>query len=167
MTVYEADVPGVGRKFELELDGDRRLIFIIHHDGKREVYLRPEANADGEKLVTLNAKQARQAGSILEGAYFQPVDLEEIQVPIGESIIEWIDVSANTPLVGQTLADSRIRQVTGASIIAIQRGDETISNPGPDVTIEANDILVAIGTREQLSDLTKMVEGSGDIEADD
>lgn len=165
MTVYEAEVPGVGKKFELELDGEARLVFIIHHDGKRDVYLRPHDSADGEKLVTLNAKQARQAGSILEGAYFQPVDLEEIQVPIGESIIEWIDVSATSPLIGQTLRDSNIRQQTGTSVIAIQRGDETISNPGPDVTIKDDDILVAIGTREELANLSSLVEGAESTEA--
>lgn len=164
MTVYEAEVPGVGRKFELELDGEQRLIFIIHHDGKREVYLRPHENADGEKLLTLNAKQARQAGSILEGAYFQPVDLEEIQVPIGESIIEWIDVSVDSPIVGQTIQESNIRQLTGTSVIAIQRGDETVSNPGPEVTIEEDDILVAIGTREELGKLGDLVAGDRDEE---
>jgi TrkA domain protein len=163
MTVYEADVPGVGKKFELELDGEKRLVFIIHHDGKRDVYLRPTEDADGERLVSLNAKQARQAGSILEGAYFQPVDLEEIQVPIGESIIEWIDVPDDSTLVGKTLHECEIRQVTGTSVIAIQRGDETISNPSPEMRIEAGDILVAIGTREELGHLSTLVENDDPV----
>jgi TrkA domain protein len=164
MTVYEAEVPGVGRKFELELDGEERLIIIIHHDGKREVYYRPEQNADGEKLFSLDAKQARQAGSILEGAYFQPVDLDERQVPIGESIIDWLEVSAASALAGQTLQESNIRQLTGASVIAIQRGSETIANPRAEVTIEADDILVSIGTRNELGKLSDLIEGTLDSE---
>ena len=160
MTIYEADVPGVGRKFELELDGEQRLIILIHHDGKREVYHREHENADGEKLFSISAKQARQMGSILEGAYFQPVDLEEIQVPIGESIIEWVEIPAGSPLVDRTLKEANIRQQTGTSVIAIQRGDETLSNPRPETTLEVGDILVTIGTREELAELTRLVEGN-------
>lgn len=159
MTVYEGDIPGVGKKFELELNGESRLIIIIHHDGKREVYLRPQENADGEKLFSLTAKQARQAGSILDGAYFQPIALEEIQVPIGESIIEWIDVPTDSPLANRTLRQSEIRESTGTSVIAIQRGDETLENPDPGVKLEERDILVAIGTREELAALSELVEG--------
>ena len=149
MTIYEAEVPGVGHKFEIELDGTERLIIIIHHDGKREVYLRPEENQDSEKLFTLTGKRARQVGTILEGTYFQPIELEEVQVPLGEAIIEWIDIDSSSPLVGQTLRAANIRERIGVSVIAIQRGEETISNPTPDTAIEAGDILVTIGTRDE------------------
>ena len=70
MTVYETEVPGVGKKFELELDGEERLVVLIHHNGKRELYLRPGENQDSQRLFNLSGKRARQLGSILEGAYF-------------------------------------------------------------------------------------------------
>ena len=149
MTIYETEVPGVGHKFELELDGDERLIVLIHHDGKREVYLRPGENEDSEKLFGLTGKRARQLGSILEGAYFQPVEMDDIQVPLGESIIEWVEIGADSPIVGDTIQEASIRNRTGVSVIAIQRGEETIANPRPDATIEAGDTLVSLGTREE------------------
>jgi TrkA domain protein len=159
MTVYEADVPGVGKKFELELGGEERVIVLIHHDGKREVYLRPSENADSEKLLSLDGKRARQLGSILEGAYFQPVEMDEVQVPLGEAIIEWVDVDPSSPVVGESLRTSNVRERTGASVIAIQRGEETLSNPKPETTIEADDILVTIGTRDEQQALSDIVEG--------
>ncbi|RBI58514.1 potassium transporter TrkA [halophilic archaeon] len=149
MTIYEAEVPGVGHKFELELDGDSRLIVILHHDGKRELYLRPEENADSQKLFDLPGKRARQLGSILEGAYFQPVEMDEIQVPMGEAIIEWNEISPESTLVGQSLQEANIRDRIGVSVIAIQRGDETIGNPQPDTVIQADDILVTLGMRDE------------------
>ncbi|WP_248904304.1 cation:proton antiporter regulatory subunit [Halocatena marina] len=158
MTIYEADVPGVGHKFELELGGDKRLIVLIHHDGKREVYLRPGENQDSERLFSLTGKRARQLGSILEGAYFQPVEMDDIQVPLGEAIIEWVDVSPSASLVGHSLRDANIREQTGVSIIAIQRGEETIANPQPNSTIEAGDILVSLGTRAEQRAFTELVE---------
>ncbi|MFP4629067.1 MAG: potassium transporter TrkA, partial [Halobacteriales archaeon] len=85
MTIYETDVPGVGRKFELEIDGGARLVVLIHHDGKREVYRRPSEDEDSQKLFALDGKRARQLGSILEGAHFQPVETDDVEVPLGEA----------------------------------------------------------------------------------
>ena len=158
MTIYETEVPGVGHKFELDLDGDARLVVIIHHDGKRDVYLRPEPDADSEQLFSLTGKQARQFGSILEGSYFQPVELDEVEVPLGEAIIEWTEVEPGASVVGETLADCDIRNRTGVSVMAIQRGDETIPNPAPNTTIDAGDVLVTLGSREEQSSLSEIVQ---------
>jgi TrkA domain protein len=158
MTIYETEVPGVGHKFELEIDGDERLVVIIHHDGNRDVYRRPDPDADSEQLFSLTGKRARQLGSILEGAYFQPVELDEVEVPLGEALIEWTEVEAGAPVVGETLADCDIRNRTGVSVMAIQRGDETIPNPDPTTTIEAGDVLVTLGSREEQSTLSDLVE---------
>ncbi|MFC4452055.1 MULTISPECIES: cation:proton antiporter regulatory subunit [Halobacteriales] len=163
MTIYETEVPGVGHKFELELDGEERLIVLIHHDGKREVYRRPGENQDSQKLFSLTGKRARQLGSILEGAHFQPIEMDEIQVPLGEAIIEWVDIDSSSPLVGQTLRAANIREQTGVSIIAIQRAEKTIANPMPDTTIEADDILVTLGSRDEQQAFSELVEtGSTD-----
>ncbi|WP_225335834.1 cation:proton antiporter regulatory subunit [Halomicrobium urmianum] len=148
MTIYETEVPGVGHKFEMDLDGDERLVVIIHHDGKRDVYRRPDPDADSEQLFSLTGKQARQLGSILEGAYFQPVELDEVEVPLGDAIIEWYEVG-DSELAGQTLKQADLRDRIGVSVIAIQRGDETIPNPRPGTRIEVQDTVVAIGTREE------------------
>jgi len=112
-TVYETDVPGVGRKFEYELDGEDRFVVFIHHDGKREVFRRPSADADGTKLFEFSDRQAREFGTLLEGAYFQPVDLDTVEVPLGEAIIEWIDLPEDSPVAGETLRDAEIPQARG------------------------------------------------------
>ncbi len=156
MTIYETEVPGVGHKFEMDLDGDERLVVIIHHDGKRDVYRRPDPDADSEQLFSLSGKQARQLGSILEGAYFQPVELDEVEVPLGDAIIEWYDVG-DSELAGQTLEDADLRDRVGVSVIAIQRGEETIPNPQADTRIEAEDTVVTIGTRDEQQSLSDLL----------
>lgn len=162
MTVYETDVPGVGKKFEVEIGGDQRLVLLLHHDGKREVFHKPDSNADAERLFTLSGERARKVGAILQGAYFQPVETSEVEVPLGEAIIEWLDVEEGSSLVGQSLAEAHVRQRTGASIVAIQRGSETLPNPGPEETIDADDILVTLGTREELTELETLVADGDD-----
>jgi TrkA domain protein len=157
MTVYETEVPGVGMKYEVDTDEQTRLVVLVHHDGRREVYLRPDEDADSEKLFSLTGKQARQVGSILEGTYFQPVELDEVTVPLGDAIIEWIDVPPNTSIVGKTLRSLELRNRTGISIIAIQRGEETVPNPDPEERIQADDILVTIGTRDEQAKLSDLI----------
>ena len=158
MTVYETEVPGVGKKFELELDGEERLVVLIHHNGKRELYLRPSENQDSQRLFNLSGKRARQLGSILEGAYFQPIEMDDVQVPLGEAIIEWVDIDPTSSLVGQSLQAANLREQTGVSIIAIQRGEKTIANPKAETTVEANDILVTLGTRNEQKTFSEFVE---------
>jgi TrkA domain protein len=160
MTVYETDLPGVGKKFEVELDGETRLVIVIHNTGKRELFLRESEDADAEKLFGLSDRLARQVGTIMEGAYFQPIRTETIDTVLSDdTLIEWAKVQPDSPLVGQTLADTRLRQELGVSVIAVQRGEETIENPGAETEIRADDTLVVLGSREACKQLDGVVTG--------
>jgi TrkA domain protein len=159
MTVYETDLPGVGRKFDLELSDDSLASVVVHHDGRCELYRRPNRNANGEKLLDLTGGEANKLGSILEGAYFESVNVDELTVPLGDAIIEWIEIPEGSPLAGRTLKESEIKRRTGTTVIAIQRGTETTPNPAADHELGAGDVLVTIGTREEHSTLTDLVAG--------
>jgi TrkA domain protein len=158
MRVYESEVPGVGRKFELELTGGKSAVVVVHHDGRCELFRRDGPDADGEKILDLKGEQANRLGSILEGAYFESVDVDSLSVPLGDAIIEWVEVVDDSPVAGTTLGESEIRTKTGTSIIAIQRGEETVSNPPPETRLEPGDLLVAVGTREEQAELDALVE---------
>jgi len=165
MAVYESDLPGVGKKFEIDLDGEAQLVIVIHNTGKRELFVRESENADSEKLFELSDKLARQVGTIMEGAYFQPIRDDEISTVLDDdTIIEWAKVTEESELVGTTLAESGVRQRTGASIIAVQRGDETIQNPPPDVEFEVDDTLVSIGDRESHTELERLAAGDATLD---
>lgn len=149
MPVYESEIPGIGRKFELPLEDGGRAIVILHHDGRREVFRRPDPDADSQKLLDLTDQEARRLGSLLEGAYFQTVDVASLEVPVGDAIMEWTEVDEADHLVGRTLGETDLRRETGVSVIAIQRGVETVPNPDSTFRIEAGDVLVTLGTREE------------------
>jgi TrkA domain protein len=169
MTVYESDLPGVGKKFEVELDDGRRLVVVIHNTGKRELFVREHPDADAEKLFELSDRLARQVGTIMEGAYFQPIRTERIETVLeDDTVIEWVKVPDDSPLVGQTLADAQLRQRAGASIVAINREDEeTVTGPEGSTEILAGDTLVVMGSRESCGTLVDLVQGEADVEADD
>jgi len=150
MTVYETEIPGVGRKFELELDaGGARLVVLLHHDGRREVFRRAGPEADSEKLFDLDAQHARRLGTILTGADFETVDVADLEVPLGEAIIEWWDVAEDAQVAGETLGEAGVREATGVSLIAVQRGEMTIPNPDSSYRFQPGDVLVTLGTRAE------------------
>lgn len=160
VTVYESDLPGVGKKHEVELGDGERLVIVTHNSGKREVFHRADADSDSEKLFELSDKLARQVGTLLEGAYFQPVRSDRIETLLGgDTMLEWVDVGPNSPVAGKTLAGANLRQATGASVIAIERGDDVLVSPGGDAVVEAGDTLVVIGATEACRDVLSTVRG--------
>ncbi len=57
---------------------------------------------------------------------------------------------AGTPLLGKTIAETRIRELTGVTIIGVwQRG--VLLDPHPSVKLEGDSMLVLAGTQEQMS----------------
>ncbi|MFC3478764.1 cation:proton antiporter regulatory subunit [Halobacterium litoreum] len=157
MTVYETDIPGVGRKFEMDIGGGERVVVVVHHDRRCEVFRRPDPDADSEKLLDLSSDQANKLGSILEGAYFESVDVGSLTVPLGDAIIEWWEVEDGSSFAGRTLAEMNVRAETGVSVIAVQRGDETIANPDPEFEVADGDLLVTVGTRAEQNALEELL----------
>jgi TrkA domain protein len=161
VTIYESDLPGVGKKHEVELGDGSRLVIVTHNTGKREVFRRASADSDSEKLFELRDELARQVGTLLEGAYFQPVSSGDIETLLGgNTALEWVEVSDGSTLAGQTLVESDLRRKTGASVIAIERDDEIIAPPGGDTTVKVGDVLVVIGSPDACGEFTEFVTGT-------
>ncbi|SER91682.1 cation:proton antiporter regulatory subunit [Natrinema salaciae] len=158
MTVYESDLPGVGKKFEVELDDDSRLVIVTHNTGKREVYLKADPDADGDKLFEVSDRLARKIGTILEGAYFQPVQADQVETVLADdTYLEWYGVAEGADIAGKSLAEANVRNRTGVSIVAIQRGDELISPPTPETVLEVGDTLVVVGDRDDCAQFERLL----------
>jgi TrkA domain protein len=150
MTIQESDLPGVGKKHVIDLDDGGELIVITHNTGKREVFRRPDPSVDSERLFELTDQLARTVGTILEGAYFQPIEAEKRETTLpGGILIEWYDIPPGSPLIGETIERADVGKQTGVTIVAVQRGEETIRSPSPDTELHEADTLVVIGTDEQ------------------
>ncbi len=59
-------------------------------------------------------------------------------------------IDPDSPAAGKTLTQIAIRPRTGASVIALTRNGTTESNPSQKATLEAGDIVVLLGTRDQI-----------------
>lgn len=59
-------------------------------------------------------------------------------------------VPANSVAAGKLIRELHLRTETGATVVAIERHGEQVVNPGPDEEVRAGDVLVLLGTREQV-----------------
>ena len=62
-----------------------------------------------------------------------------------------------SPAVGLTIKALDIRARTGASVVSVSRGDARTSNPGPDFSFAAGDVVEAIGSPRQLASLKELL----------
>ncbi|MDH3306716.1 MAG: potassium channel protein [Acidimicrobiia bacterium] len=68
--------------------------------------------------------------------------------------LERISIHPGAPLEGKTLRSAAIRELSGATIIGIEDAGQRVSlNPDPDRPLITGDVLVALGTPEQVAKL--------------
>lgn len=71
--------------------------------------------------------------------------------------IETIRIETTSPLADKTLAELGLRKKYGVTVLAIQRGRETITIPSGDTRLLEKDIVVLIGTRERIASVYSLV----------
>lgn len=141
--------------------------------------------AQGKEVVVLSVEQALrfiEHYKNVESVYSLKQELElllerkhEIDVRIEEiftTIIDYSDRLRNlTPynpieirvpecsrLPGKTIADVKLWQRTGATLVAIRRGTEVIISPGPLADIQVNDRLVVVGNADAIQQVTRFIQ---------
>jgi voltage-gated potassium channel len=72
--------------------------------------------------------------------------------------LEEMLVPAHSSIAGLSIRDAHLRDRTGALVLALREEDGRFStNPSPDTTIEPGQVLIAIGTPDELDALAKTV----------
>lgn len=76
-----------------------------------------------------------------------------------ELAFEQLEVAASSSLVGRKLKETSIRSELDIVVVSIRRGDgQILFNPSGDATIEAGDLLIAIGHAESLMKLAALAK---------
>jgi len=77
----------------------------------------------------------------------------------GKPSLRAVRLEENAQMVGRTILESRLRDEYGIVVLAIQRDGQFVPHPGPQETLQANDMLITVGVPEQLERLRCLVEG--------
>lgn len=151
--VTETQLPGVGVRHEFTTAAGERVGVLSLRSGRRDLVVYDRADPDvASTVVHLDRDDTRTLAELL-GATQVSEALTAVQQKLEGLAIDWISLPASSPVAGSTIAEGHFRTRTGASIVAVVRGDETIPAPGPEYRFEAGDVAVAVGTPEGLAQL--------------
>ena len=164
-SISEANLPGVGRKFQVEtLSGDR-LTIVIHDDGTRELYHFSRKNFDrAASVLTLTDGEARQIAGIVGGLTYVPKALPSTEVVLEDLVLEWFTLPPGAFATGKTISELQLRTQTGASIVSIIEPNRiTRTNPEASTLLNEGATLILAGDRRSNAKLKHLlVTGKGD-----
>lgn len=106
-----------------------------------------------EKFVSKMTTFLRK--KIIKKEIFQKVTFEELLLATGGYGISRITVSAGSPVLNKTLANSQLREYD-ITVLATVRSDETIPNPPANMKILPGDELICFGKLENIRNRISM-----------
>jgi len=74
--------------------------------------------------------------------------------------LHWLYLEPESRLMGKTLIDSKLRELTGASVVAISRKGELLANPTPRTVLMAGDAIGLIGDEGQIETAKNKLTGT-------
>jgi TrkA domain protein len=110
--------------------------------------------------VVLRPAEARLVADVLHATVTMD-HVADLISPLGEVQAVRIGIRAGATYVDRSLGDIRARTRTGASIVAVLRGEEVTASPGPDFVFHAGDVAVAVGHEDGLARLRDLLARTG------
>jgi len=115
------------------------------------------ANAGADRVVNPQELGAARMASFVA----RPSVAEFVDVVMHERSLEFrmqeLDVPEGSILAGQTLRTANLRQQTGVLVLALRRLDGSFTtNPDPDTIIEPHEVIIAVGTDDDLENLVRL-----------
>ena len=100
-------------------------------------------------------------GQRVAQAVLRPAVLDFIELATREDYlelqIEEVTIGPRGSLAGAQVKDNRIRQELGIMVVAVRKPNgQMMFNPTPDTTLEAGDVVIALGHKDQLARLTAL-----------
>lgn len=155
--VRETQLPGVGVKHDFTAEDGREIGVLVHRDGRRDVVVYDAVDPDSCSMqVSLNAEDTRTLAEMLGTSQINTA-VQAVQQEIEGLAIEWITVEPDSETPDTTIGDGQFRTKTGCSVVAVVRGETPHPAPGPEFGLEANDVVVAVGTIDGLNLLRQLI----------
>lgn len=103
----------------------------------------------------------------LRGEGYRMLRAEALHPEVSQAVLDALaagttdlfQVERDGPAAGRTLRELELRQRSGATVIALVRGERSHTNPSPEMAIEPGDCLVLVGSHEEIDRAFAMLEG--------
>lgn len=136
----------IAEEFETAIEIFNRV--LRHYHVPRNIVEAQEKILRGDQYQMLRSPARGQMPS-------QVLDL------LAAGVTEVFLVGRQSPVLGRTLAQLDLRNRAGASVIAVVRGEQPITNPAADLALKAGDALVLVGSHSEIRSGFDLLEGAG------
>jgi TrkA domain protein len=160
--IEKVDLPGIGVRHDLLTEGGRRVSVVSHRDGERDLALfdidDPDASSES---VPLTDDEAAALADLLGSS----VTISRLTSLAGDAaglFTEQLALPTDSPYLNRPLGDTKARTRTRVSIVAIVRSGTVIPSPTPAEVLRPGDVIVAVGIREGLDLLARIVADGPD-----
>jgi TrkA domain protein len=146
MDVTEVLLPGVGVRYEFALASGHQIGVVARRDGEFDVVRFPRSDPDAaESLFSMDRQEAEALAEIL-GAPRIVERFADLSREVPGLASATIDIPSGSRFDGRTLGETRLRTLTGVSIVAVVKDDLVVPSPTPLETLLGGSSLVVIGT---------------------
>ena len=153
----------------LDSDADNLYVTVASKSMRPDLQIIARARSDSSepKLVRAGADRVvnpqQLGGDRMASFVIQPHVVDFVDVVMHDGTLKFrlgeLAVAAHSSLAGNSLRSAHLRDRTGALVLAIRRPDGSfVTNPSPEDAITAGDVLISVGTDEQLDALAEFAE---------
>ena len=155
--IREEGLPGIGRRFDLDVDDGLTLVVVARRDGSRDVAVRENGADEARRSVHLDREQAVAIGSLLLGALFSDGGETSDKCALDVSTLL---IGNHSPAVGKIPADIRLPTGTDAAVVAVARDDTPqLLEDDRHRPCEPGDRLVIVARRDRLDEVIDYLVG--------
>lgn len=158
MDVREVLLPGVGLRFEFEIEDGDRIGVIARRSGDFEIVVYTGDDPDEARPIFRLTNEEADALAQILGAPRIAERFADLTREVPGLNAGQVEIRPGSPFVDRPLGDTRARTRTGASIVAIVRDDEVLASPGPSEMLRVHDVLVVIGTEDGITAVEHIVD---------
>ncbi len=148
-------IRGIGLRHTIKLNNEEIVEIINFYNGRKQIYLVKEGKI--KSFLDLDEEEAKELGIILCGL---EEEHEEIRPLVGDRLLmDWFIIKKGYRAINKSIQDLQIRKKTGATIAAIERNGEIISNPTPEEKFKEGDKILIIGNMTSIEKTKLLIRG--------
>lgn len=157
--INESPLPGIGLRDDFVTAAGRRVGVVSHRTGQRDLVIYDERDPDAcAATIPLTPGEADAVAEFL-GTRRVVERLSQLSEQVESLRTSKLNIAPGSHFDGAALGDTKVRTRTGASIVAVLRGQEAIASPMPTFTLYGGDQLIVVGTEDALLAVTEILEG--------
>lgn len=158
VSVTEHSLPGIGMRYDIALDGTRRVFVVAEHSGARTVGVTHGGDTP-DWTFTLERDAAVIVASLLLGARFTLDTRADEATSSDEVVVDTVTLGAHSPAIGRTVKEIRLPDPEAVVLAAISDTTPDLVEDDAAHRCHPGDRLVLVARADQMEPLAAYLRG--------